>query len=120
MAAQQASAPAAPAREEPRHGLRIFLLWLVLSLAADLVIWFAWKPHLPPGDMGSAASSQQLDFAVLGISAAPVMVLVFVYFGYALIVWRHRPGDDEDGPPIHGHTGVQAAWIIGTTLIVLW
>jgi hypothetical protein len=44
MAAQQA----VPAPPEPRHGLRIFLIWLVLALAADLVIWFVWGPHLPP------------------------------------------------------------------------
>jgi cytochrome c oxidase subunit 2 len=45
---------------------------------------------------------------------------VWVYFAYALIVWRHRPGDDEDGPPIIGGIRVQAAWIIGTAVIVLW
>jgi len=30
--------PAAGAPAEPRHGLRMFLIWIVLSLAADLVI----------------------------------------------------------------------------------
>ncbi len=24
-------------------------IWIVLALAADLVIWFVWNPHLPPG-----------------------------------------------------------------------
>src|SRR6266542_2107624 len=82
MAASEA--PAAPAKAEPRHGLRIFLIWLVLALAA-----------------------------------APVMLFVWVYFGYALVVWRHRKGDDEDGPPIFGHTGVQATFIGATSVIVL-
>ena len=40
-------------RAEPNHGLRIFLIWLVVALAADLLIWFVWGPHLPPGDMAS-------------------------------------------------------------------
>jgi len=54
------------------------------------------------------------------VTGAPVMVAVWVYFGYALIVWRSRPGDEEDGPPIHGHTRVQLAFIVGTTVIVLF
>ncbi len=112
----ESQAPAA----EPRHGLRIFLIWIVLALAADLVIWFVWYPHLPPGAMSDAAKSQQFDIAVLAVTGAPVMLFVFVYFGYALVVWRARPGDDGDGPAIHGNTRIQVGWIIATTVIVLW
>jgi len=116
MAAQQA----APAPAEPRHGRRIFLIWLILALAADLVIWFVWAPHMPPGDMTDSARHQQFDIAVLAVTGAPVMVAVWVYFGYALVVWRRRPGDEEDGPPIHGNTRIQLGWIVGTTVIVLF
>jgi len=116
MAAQQA----APASAEPRHGRRIFLIWLILALAADLVIWFVWAPHMPPGDMTDSARHQQFDIAVLAVTGAPVMVAVWVYFGYALVVWRRRPGDEEDGPPIHGNTRIQLGWIVGTTVIVLF
>ena len=104
----------------PRHGLRLFLIWLVLALAADLVIWFVWKPHLPPGAMSDAARHQQFDIAVLAISGAPVVIFVLLYFIYSIVVWRARPGDDTDGEPIYGNTKVQATWIIGTTVIVLW
>ena len=41
--------PAGPAG--PNHGLRIFLIWLPLSLAADLLIYLVWGPHLPPGTL---------------------------------------------------------------------
>ena len=105
---------------EPRHGLRLFLIWIILSLAATLVIWFVWYPHLPPGRMSDAAKHQQFDIAVLAISAAPVIIFVLLYFVYSLVVWRARPGDDGDGEPIYGNTKVQATWIIGTTLIVMW
>ena len=105
---------------EPRHGLRLFLIWLVLALAADLLIWFVWYPHLPPGGMSDAARHQQFDIAVLAISAAPVVIVVLLYFIYSIVVWRARPGDDGDGEPIYGNTKVQATWIIGTTVIVLW
>ena len=105
---------------EPRHGLRIFLIWLVLALAADLVIWFVWYPHLPPGRMSDSAKHQQFDIAVLAISAAPVVIAVLLYFVYSIVVWRARPDDDSDGAPIYGNTKVQVAWIGGTTIIVLW
>jgi cytochrome c oxidase subunit 2 len=105
---------------EPSHGRRLFGMWLILALAADLVIWFLWKPHLPPGDLSDSARHQQLDIAVLAVSAAPVIIFVLLYFTYSIVVWRARPGDDGDGEPIYGNTKVQASWIIGTTIIVLW
>ena len=107
-------------RTEPNHGRRMFVAWLILALPVDLIIWFVWKPHLPPGDMSSAAEHQQFDIAVLAVSAAPVIIAVLLYFIYAIVVWRARPDDDSDGEPIYGNTKVQATWIIGTSAIVLW
>ena len=110
---------AAGASGDARHGLRIFLIWLPLAIIADLLIWFVWYPHLPPGRMTDQAQGQQFDIAVMAVLAAPVLLFVWVYAAYALIVWRRRPGDDEDGPPIHGNTRVQATWITATAVIVL-
>jgi cytochrome c oxidase subunit II len=109
-----------PAEREPAHGWRLFAIWLPLSLAACLVIWFVWYPHLPPGRMSTSAAHQQFDIAVLAVSAAPVIIGVLLYFIYAIVVWRAKPGDDRDGAPIHGNVKVQATWIIGTSAIVLW
>ena len=119
MSAVPAAPPPAGGTAEPRHGLRIFLPALVLSALADALIWFVWGPHLPPGTMASAAANQQFDIKVMAVMAAPVMVFVLVYFGYALIVWRQREGDEQDGPPLHGNTRVQATWITLTSAIVL-
>ena len=110
----------AGAQSDARHVWRLFAIWFVLALAADLVIWFVWKPHLPPGAMSSAAQHQQFDIAVLAVTGAPVVIAVLLYFIYALVVWRAKPGDDSDGEPIYGNTKVQATWIIGTSAIVLW
>ena len=107
-------------RAEPRHGLRLFLMWLPMSVAAVAAIWFAWYPHLPPGRMSDAAAGQQFDIAVLSVTAAPVVIGVLLYFVYAIVVWRARPGDDSDGPPIHGHTRIQVWWVLITSAIVMW
>jgi len=120
MTAESAPAPAAPAgAAEPRHGLRIFLIWLVLSAIVDPIIWFVWGPHLPPGAMSDTAASQQVDITVMAVMSAPVILFVLIYFIYALITWRQKPGDEEDGPPIHGNARISATWIIGTAVIVL-
>jgi len=110
--------PSAAARG-PRHGRRVFLLWLPLALAADLVIWFVWGPHLPPGAMSSSAASQQTDITVMSVMAAPVMLFVLVCAGYSMVVWRARPGDASDGPPIHGNTKVSVTWFVTTSVIVV-
>jgi cytochrome c oxidase subunit II len=120
MAASETEAAQAPAPKGPNHALRIFLIWLPIAVAAVLVIWIVWSPHLPPGNMSDTAHSQQWTMTVLGVLAAPVMAFVLVFAAYALIVWRHREGDEEDGPPIHGHTGIQATWITVSAVIVLF
>ena len=113
-------APAAGSARQPRHWLRIFAIWLVLSLAADLITWFVWYPHMPPGDMSQSAHDQQFDIGVLAITAFPVVIGVLLYFVYSIIVFRARPGDEGDGEPIYGNSKVAAAWIIGTAVIVMW
>jgi len=74
---------------------------------------------MPPGTMTSSAEHQQFDIAFLAMVGAPVMLFVWIYAGYALVNWRHREGDDEDGPPIHGNAKIQATWIGATAVIVL-
>jgi cytochrome c oxidase subunit 2 len=104
----------------PNHGLRIFLIWLPIAVAADLLLYIVYGPHMPPGRMSTSAASQQFDIKIMSVLAAPVMAFVLVYAGYALIVWRHRSGDNEDGPPIHGHARIQATWITISAVIVLF
>jgi cytochrome c oxidase subunit II len=117
MATPEATVPSSPA--EPRHGMRIFLIWLPLAVVADLLIWFLWYPHFPPGRMSSSAQHQQFDIAVMAVMCAPVLLFVWTYGAYAIINWRQRPGDEEDGPPIHGNVRIQATWIAATAVIVL-
>ena len=96
------------------HGLRIFLIWLPLAVAADILLYFVYGPHMPPGLMSTSAASQQFDIKVMSVLAAPVMIFVLVFGAYALIVWRHREGDDEDGEALYGHARIQATWITVT------
>ena len=112
-------APAASARSDRNHGMRIFLIWLPLAVIADILIWFVWKPHMPPGTMTTSAEHQQFDIAFMAMLCAPVLLFVWTYAAYALVTWHHRAGDETDGPPIHGNAKIQATWIGATAVIVL-
>jgi cytochrome c oxidase subunit 2 len=119
MAATTAEAPQASEPTGPNHGLRIFLIWLPVAVAADLLIWIVWGPHLPPGNMSDTAHSQQWSIQFMAVLAAPVMAFVLIFMVYAMIVWRHRDGDEEDGPPLFGNARIQATWITVSAAIVL-
>ena len=105
---------------EPNHGLRIFLIWLPIAVVADYLLYFVYGPHMPPGRMSNSAASQQFDIKVMAVLAAPVMAFVLIFMAYSVIVWRHREGDDEDGPALFGHARIQATWITVTAVIVLF
>ena len=37
---------------------------------------------------------------------------------YSILNFRARPDDDSDGPPIHGHTGVEIVWTAVPAILV--
>jgi len=121
MAADASSAGSAPATQPGgrRDGLWLLVSWIVLSIIGCLLVALVLGPHLPPGAQSSSAASQQTDITVLGTIATPVVVGVLLYLGWALTFWRQQPGDETDAAPIHGHTGIQVTWIVGTAAIVL-
>jgi cytochrome c oxidase subunit II len=107
---------------EPHHFWRLLAIWAPLSLAGDLIYWFVAGPHVPPGDMASAASGDQFDFNVLFVVALPVILAIWIYMGYAIFTWREsRPGvpDPVGGPAARSNLKVQIAWIGITTVAVL-
>jgi cytochrome c oxidase subunit II len=121
MAASTAADEQAPGPAGPSHGLRIFLIWLPIAVVADILLYFVYGPHMPPGTMSTSAASQQFDIRVMSVLAAPVMAFVLVFMGYSFVVWRHRDGDEEeDGPALFGHARIQATWITVTAVIVLF
>jgi cytochrome c oxidase subunit 2 len=94
-------------------------MWLVSSLVAiPLVIWVL-GPHLPPGDMTSEASEQTSANIVLTAVSTPIVLLIVVYFTYALIVFRARGTAIEDGAPVRGHGPTQMLWLVLTSATVI-
>ena len=47
-----------------------------------------------------------------------IFAIVAAALLYAVVRFRAAPDDDSDGPPTHGHTGLEIAWTIIPTLLV--
>jgi cytochrome c oxidase subunit 2 len=103
----------------PRHGRRILLIWLACTAVAVPLIVLVLGPHLPPGNMTSEAGSQRDANVLMTALVAPIVLLIAVYFAYALVAFRARGGAIEDGRPIRGHGPTQTLWVLLTTVIVL-
>jgi cytochrome c oxidase subunit II len=104
---------------EPRHGIRIAVMWAVFTaILVPLVIWVV-GPHIPPYN-GSLQSHDQHNVNItLTAVATPVAVLIWVYFGYSIVVFRQRGEAIVDGPPLAGHSRVQILWLVVTSIMVL-
>jgi len=115
--------PGAGSATEPRHFVRMFSVWLVLSAIVVPLYYFLVGPHVPPGTMSSTAEENQFDFNVLMVLALPVLLAVWVYLGYCIMTWRAAKAGAADpvgGEVARNHLGVQTGWIAITSVIVLF
>lgn len=103
----------------PRHGVRIALIWLVLTAIAVPLIVLVLGPHLPPGRMTAEAGAQTDANTLLTALLVPIMLLVWVFFGYSFVAFRQRGDAIVDGPPLKGHAQTQLLWIVLTGVIVV-
>ena len=88
--------------------------WVVLSVLGVVLVA---RMQIIPVIASREAEIENAAFVLL--TAASVPVLMFVVIGLAYSALRFRAVDEmADGPPIHGHTGFQAAWV-GTSLILV-
>jgi len=109
----------APVSRIPPHARVILLIWLAASAVAVPLIVLVLGPHLPPGDMTTEASDQTSANIVLTAVCAPVVLLIAVYFGYALRTFRARGEAIEDGAPVRGHAPTQTLWLVLTSAAVV-
>jgi cytochrome c oxidase subunit 2 len=74
--------------------------------AALVALLVPWLPH--------AASEQagRIDFVFWFVTTICIAIfaLVAAVILYSVVKFRAAPDDDSDGPPIHGHTGLEIVW----------
>src|ERR671926_1245336 len=87
---------------------------LAAPMATAVAVLLPWAP-------GAASNERDpIDFVTwftvaicIGIFAIVAAVLL-----YAVVRFRAAPDDDTDGPPTHGHTGLEIIWTIIPTILV--
>jgi cytochrome c oxidase subunit II len=85
------------------------------AIASAVAVLLPWLPTDASREAG------RIDFEIwftvwicVAIFAAVAAVII-----YSIWKFRAAPDDDSDGPPIHGHTGLEIAWTIVPTLLVI-
>jgi cytochrome c oxidase subunit 2 len=104
---------------EPRHGLRIAVIWAVFTVVVVPLMIFVVGPHIPPFDRSVQSHDQHVVNVTLLTLTVPVVGLIWVYFGYALTVFRQQGDAITDGPPLTGHSRLQILWLVVTSVSVL-
>jgi cytochrome c oxidase subunit 2 len=92
-----------------RRGSIVALLGIGL-IAGGVAAAVALVPTWLPKDASREAG--RIDFVfwfVIAICIA-IFALVAAVMIYAIVRFRVREDDPEDGPPVHGHTGLEIAW----------
>jgi cytochrome c oxidase subunit 2 len=73
-----------------------------------------WLPHPASREAG------RIDFVFWFVTGICIFVFSIVAAVSVFAVWKFRakPDDDSDGPPIHGHTGLEILWTAVPALLV--
>jgi cytochrome c oxidase subunit II len=97
--------------------LRVGFVALVLGALGSVAVWLT--PSWFPVSAAAQADRQDELYFWLMVMSSFIFALVIVFLVYMMVRFRARPGDDSDGAPIHGHTGLEIIWTVIPIVIVL-
>lgn len=84
------------------------------GIATAVALFVPWLP------VSASKEAGRIDFEIwftVGICIF-IFAIVAAAILYAVVHFRAAPDDDSDGPPIHGHTGLEIAWTVIPTILV--
>jgi cytochrome c oxidase subunit 2 len=87
--------------------VRVVAIGVVVGIAATFVaILVPWLPER------ASEEGKRIDFVFWFTTGICIVIFAVVaaISVYSVFKFRVRPDDDSDGPPIHGHTGLEIAW----------
>lgn len=73
---------------------------------AAVALFIPWLPE----QVSREREGIDLTFWLATWICIAIFAVVAAVIGYSFLKFRVRPDDDSDGPPIHGHTGLEIAW----------
>ncbi len=87
---------------------------VMAGIAVAVALGFHWLP-----DSGSRQAGRiHFVFWFVTIICIAIFAIVTSVIGYSVVKFRRAPDDDSDGPPIHGHTGLEILWTAVPALLV--
>jgi cytochrome c oxidase subunit II len=84
------------------------------GIATAVALLITW---LPPVASKERARIDDV-FWFTTIICIAIFALVAAVLLYSVVKFRAAPDDDSDGPPVHGHTGLEIVWTLIPTLLV--
>jgi cytochrome c oxidase subunit 2 len=84
------------------------------TLASLVAVLVPWLPTSASEEMDRI----EFTFWFTTVICIAVFAVVAAISVYSVAKFRVRPDDDSDGPPIHGHTGIEIAWTAIPTILV--
>jgi cytochrome c oxidase subunit 2 len=96
--------------------LKMVVIAALAALVGGLVaVLIPWLPESASEEMDRIVFTYWFATIIcIGIFALVAAVIV-----YAVWTFRVQPDDDTDGPPIHGHTGLEIAWTVVPAFLVI-
>ena len=87
---------------------------LVGAITAAVAVLIPWLPDQ------ASEEADWIDFVFWFTTVICIMIfaLVAAVTLYSVFKFRVRPDDDSDGPPIHGHTGLEIVWTAVPAILV--
>jgi cytochrome c oxidase subunit 2 len=89
------------------------------TLAGGLATAIALLPRWLPPDASRERGRIDFVFWFTIVICIVIFALVVAVMVYSIIKFRAAPDDDSDGPPIHGHTGLEIVWTLVPTVLVI-
>jgi cytochrome c oxidase subunit 2 len=96
----------------------VFQLVLISLVAAGAATVIALVPRWLPSEASDEAGRINFVFWFVTAICIGIFGLVAGVSIYSIFRFRARPDDDSDGPPIHGHTGLEIAWTAVPAVLV--
>ena len=87
------------------------LAGILASLVAVLVPWL-------PTSASEEMDRIEFTFWFTTVICIAVFAVVAAAIMYSILKFRVQPEDDTDGPPIHGHTGLEIVWTAIPAILV--
>jgi len=100
-----------------RRGSILALLGIGTLAGAAAAAVALLLPWLPPVAADERDRIDLVFWVTIAICIFIFAIVVAVLL-YAIVRFRAAPDDETDGPPIHGHTGLEITWTLIPTLLV--